>query len=511
MQSYSILFPKLEGAFSEQPQQPAFFPDVGLDQLIEVLLKERGQYDLREYFYHPLGEVESITYRQEVMRDLEDREVLDALRRFSSTISRVRQYLEGVETIGFKYHQQGCFLEASLEYIKACICLERELATLPLASRGLVLFREYLQRYIHSSHFSSLKDRALQIQEMLRRLRYCIKIAGNGFQVFPYEGQEEYTPYIEALFEKFWEEGEEREFFKLEETQRGYMNHIEEKILEFVARLFPRPFALLEDFFEEIDCLMDKTIERFDRELQFYLAYLEFMESLRKEGYSFCYPVVTSSKEVCVTGGYDVFLAHSLREKGENVVSNDFSLSGEERILVITGPNQGGKTTFARMVAQVHYLALLGLQVPATYARVFLCDKILTHFERRESLTNFQGKLEEELFRIYEILSTSTSRSLIILNELFSSTTLQDALFLNKEILTLISNQDAICVCVTFIEELSFLNKKTVSMVAQVEEHDPTIRTFKIIRQQANGMAYAFSLAHRHGLTYGQIKERIVR
>jgi len=207
-------------------------------------------------------------------------------------------------------------------------------------------------------------------------------------------------------------------------------------------------------------------------------------------------------------GSFDLALAQKKASSGSTVVSNDFELSEGENVIVVTGPNNGGKTTFSRAFGQAFFLASLGLPVPGRKARLFLVDNIYTHFEKSEEPENLRGKLEDDLMRIKKILDSATEKSVIIINEMLGSTSLNDAILIGKRIIELIRRKKSICVYVTFFDELAKV-QGVVSMVAQVDPSAPELKTFKVIRSEPNGLAYARARAEKYGLTYDQILRRI--
>lgn len=509
--SPSILFHRpADGVGIAQREAPAFFVDLNLDQVVDAITAGREEYDLKPIFHAPLRSVEGVNYRHDVLADLDGTPLSGHITSFAQKMRAMREHLAQAGKLRYKYQKESWFLDAADIYCEAVSALTQDLAVANVRSRGFLSLREYLSDYARSRTFTSLLADTRTVKDDLAGVTYCLRIKGTRIQVRRYESEADYSAEVESTFQKF-QQGAVKDYRARFPTWPD-MNHIEEAVLDRVALLYPDPFTALDRYCETHRDYLDRTIANFDREVQFYLAYLEYVQRFTPAGLRFCYPQISQgSKEVYARDTFDAALANKLVAERSPVVCNDFYLADPERVFVVTGPNQGGKTTFARTFGQLHHLASIGCLVPGTQARLFLFDGLFTHFEKAENLTDLRGKLQDDLIRIHEILTRATPRSILIMNEIFTSTTLRDALFLSKKVLEQITQLDALCVCVTFVDELTSLSDKTVSMVSGVAPEDPTVRTFRIERRSADGRAYAVAIAEKYGLTYERLKGRLAR
>ncbi len=507
---HSILFAEPDDGTDAvlERDQPAFFTDLNLDQVIAALTAGRGEYDLAPFFYTRLRSVAAITYRHEIVRDLEDEALRGSITSFARQMRAMRQHLAQAAQRHYQRQKQDWFLDAVALYCDAVTALVRDLTRADLRSRGFRAFRDHLAGYAGSERFTALSAETKRLGEQLAGVRYCLHIRDSRIQVTRYDSEADYSADVAATFSRF-AHGAVNDY-RATFHDLADMDHVEAGILDLVAKLYPDIFSALDEFCDRHRGYLDRTVAAFDREVQFYVAYLEFMAPFERAGLAFCYPQVSGqSKEVMGREVFDAALAIRLVPAESPVVGNDFYLRGPERILVVSGPNQGGKTTLARTFGQLHYLASIGVPVPGREARLFLFDRLFTHFERGENLQDLRGKLEDDLTRIHEALGQATASSVVIMNEIFTSTTVQDAVFLGTRVLEQIIELDLLCVCVTFVDELASLGPATVSMVSTVAPDNPAERTYKIVRRPADGLAYALAIAEKYGLTYQALRERI--
>jgi DNA mismatch repair protein MutS len=143
-----------------------------------------------------------------------------------------------------------------------------------------------------------------------------------------------------------------------------------------------------------------------------------------------------------------------LARANSNYVPNDIELDDAGRLLVITGPNSGGKTAYCKTVAQIQLLGQIGCYIPAATARMVLAEHIFYQVPDPGHLDEGMGRFAHELKRTREIFFSSTARSLVVLDELSEGTTFEEKMELSEYVLAGFYQLGASTLLVTHNHEL---------------------------------------------------------
>lgn len=185
-------------------------------------------------------------------------------------------------------------------------------------------------------------------------------------------------------------------------------------------------------------------------ETAFYLGCLNLRQALADRGAPVCRPTIGESALTAV-GLYDPALQLRLDQP---VVTNDLNADGMSLIMV-TGANRGGKSTFLRSLGLARLMASAGMFVAATALATAPTTGVFTHFTRDEDATLTSGKLDEELRRMSEIADAISPGSLLLCNESFQSTNEREGSDIARHIIDAMTEAGLTVVCVTHLHELA--------------------------------------------------------
>lgn len=344
-------------ASAEAAQAPVYFVDFNLDQIVTAITAGKGEYNLKPFFYRPLKDSDAIAYRHEVLRDLENAALLGCVNAFADKMKSMREHLIQSGKMHYRYQKEAWFLDAVDIYCDAVGDLVAGLKASEARSRGFLSLRQYLIGYVDSPAFQTLSEDTRGLKHQLNAIRYSLVIKDGVVTVSNWRSEIDYGAAIQADFEKFKQGAASDHRFKFADFAQ--MNHIEAGILDRVARLYPETFLALDSYFLRNGDYQDRAVRIFDREVQFYVSYIEYMDPFKQSGLSFCYPVVSrENKAIAVSEGFDPALARKLLGEKSLVVCNDFQLRGKERVIIVSGPNQGRQNDLR---ADVRTIAPFGL------------------------------------------------------------------------------------------------------------------------------------------------------
>lgn len=511
----SLLMPQQE-VNDKCKVMPDYFADLNLDQVVSEMQVRNKEYDLKNLFYTYPDSERIVRFRQEVFRDIESTVMPGAFWDFSKAMRETRKQLEFWKKTGQEQQKSVCFLGVVSEYMEGLFGLFEALSGAKLVSEGLTKVRDRLSELVTDKKMMSCRKKAEQLNHQLSELRFHMTLTDSQMTIATGKKEVLYYDKLRFLFPKQFEtkkEGRlcERYYLTSPFLANERLGYLETEAVSVYKKLKPEFFKEVLEFAKTYEDVISEELYELEQELQFYLSYLSYQQEMKKHGCTFCIPELTTDGAFQITEGYDIALAWKNMWVAAETVSNSVEYCEAEKFFVVTGPNQGGKTTFARSIGQIVYFAMQGLPVPAKAARLPYFNGLLTHFSAEESAESGRGKLKEELIRLGPMLKEKRKNCFVILNELFTTAATYDARIMGTRVLKHFILQDCRGIYVTHISELTQEIDGVVSLVAVADGENHKRRTFRLERRPAEGTGYAADIVERHNLTYEDIVERLNR
>lgn len=217
-------------------------------------------------------------------------------------------------------------------------------------------------------------------------------------------------------------------------------------------------------------------------ELAFYVGCINLQERLAQKGEPLCWPAPAPAAErrLSFRGLYDVSLSLNLTQRA---VGNDANADGKD-LVIVTGANQGGKSTFLRSVGLAQLMMQAGMFVPAESFHASVCDGLFTHYKREEDAGMKSGKFDEEMSRMSDIIDHITPYPMILFNESFAATNEREGSEIARQIATALLERGVRMVFVTHLYEFAHgfhESRRANVLFLRADRQADGTRTFRLV------------------------------
>ncbi|MCR5809666.1 MAG: DNA mismatch repair protein MutS [Clostridiales bacterium] len=285
------------------------------------------------------------------------------------------------------------------------------------------------------------------------------------------------------------------------------LKQLEEKILGAEEKCISLEYSL----FCEIRELLLECIDRLKAD-SVMIAELDCFAALAQDAvdYDYCRPRMSKSGKIKIVDGRHPIVERSVKDQ---FIPNSTELDDkDDRIVILTGPNMAGKSTYMRQVALITLMAHMGSFVPAKQANICLVDKIFTRVGASDSLSTGQSTFMVEMSEMANILNNATSKSLLVIDEIGRGTSTFDGLSIAWAVVEHISDRrkcGAKTLFATHYHELTELEGKLDGVknyrITVKEIGDDIIFLRRIMRGGAD-KSFGIQVARLAGLPYSLIE-----
>lgn len=393
----------------------ALTQDLGLDMLFKAM--SQGDNFLLEVaqvaVLSSLTELDAINYRQQILADvLKNPHTVEEM--YQVTIDAMERERKSIWS-GLFARQPSAILSRAIEGLHIFVDALKRLRTIAdrhtgsFQSEGFSQLLTTLQRELSDDYFA-------EVEQHLRQAKF-----GGGVLLSARLG--------------YGNKGTDYTLRKPYADHRSWFARLlAERPLSYSYQLHPRDEAGMRALSDITDCGLNLVanalaqsmdhihsfLQMLRTELAFYIGCLNLYRQLQRIGEPICFPIagLRGHRKLSFSDLYDASLALNV---GGKVVGNELK-PDHSSLIVITGANTGGKSTFLRSIGLAHLMMQAGMFVAATSFSSEVCDGLFTHYKREEDAAMESGKWDEELGRMSDIVSRLRSNSLVLFNESFAST-----------------------------------------------------------------------------------------